>query len=219
LDAAEDLGVHGGREAASLGVLLAGVIDTEEASGRGGELGFGAVGERESGARGNYAALLQNIEVGVPGDFSEGQDGARLEDFQFAQEIAAAIREFGRKRFVGGRSTADRGGDVSVFQLEAVVAADGSGLIGKAGLVESGIEKIAGAVAGEDAAGAIAAVGGGGEAENQELRVGIAEAGDGFAPVGPIAKGAAFFLRDFFTVNDEARAFAAGDDFFVQDME
>ena len=213
------MGVHGGREAASLGVLLAGMIDAEEASGRGGELGFGAVGERESGARGDLAALLQDFKVGVPGDFSEGQDGARLEDFQFAQEIAAAIREFGRKRFVGGRSTADRGGDVGVFQLEAVVASDGSGLIGEAGFVEGVEKKIAGAVAGEDAAGAIAAVGSGGEPENEELRKRIAETGDGFAPVGPIAKGAAFFLRDFFTVNDEARAFAAGDDFFVQDME
>src|ERR1700675_1663928 len=74
LDAAEDLGVHGGREAASLGVLLAGVIDAEEAGGGGGELGFGAVGERESGARGDRAALLEDFEVGVPGDFSEGED-------------------------------------------------------------------------------------------------------------------------------------------------
>jgi len=219
LDAAEDLGIHRGREAASLCVLLAGMIDAEEAGGGGGELGFGPVGERESGARGNDAALLQDFEVGVPGDFSEGEDGARLEDFQFAEEIRAAICEFGRKRFVGGRSAADGGGDVGVFQLEAVVAADGSGLIGEARFVESCIEKIAGAISGEDSAGAIAAVGGGGESENEELRVRIAETGDGLAPVGPIEEGAAFFLRNFFAVNDEARAFAAGHDFLIENSE
>jgi len=109
------LGVHGGRKAASLGVLLAGMIDAEETGGGGGELRFGAMGEREGGARGNYAALLQDFEVGVPGDFSEGQNGPRMEDFQFAKEIVAAIRDFGGKRLVGGRSAADRGGDVGVF--------------------------------------------------------------------------------------------------------
>ena len=215
----EDLSVHGGSEAASLGVLLAGVIDAEEASGGGGDLGFGAMGEWESGARGNLAALLLDFEVGVPGDFSEGQDGARLEDFQFAEEIGAAIREFGGKRLVGGRGAADGGGDVGVFQLEAVVAADGRGLIGEAGFVEGGEEKISGAIASEDAAGAIAAVGGGGEPENQESRVRIAETGDGFAPVGPIAKGATFFLRNFFAVDDEARALAAGHDFLIENSE
>ena len=198
---------------------MAGMIDAEEASGRGGELGFGAVSEREGGARGNDAALFQDFEVSVPGDFSEGQDGARLEDFQFAEEIGAAIRKFGGKRLVGGRGAADSGSDVGVFQLEAVVAADGSGLIGEAGFVKGGIEKIAGAIASEDAAGAIAAVSGGGEPQNKELRVRIAESGDGFAPVGPIAKGAALFLGNFFAVDDETQAFAAGDYFFVQDMK
>jgi len=88
-------------------------------------------------------------------------------------------------------------------------------LIGEASFVKGGEEKITGAVAGEDAAGAIPTVGGGGEPENQELRVRITEAGDRFAPVDPIAKGAAFFLGDFFAVDDEARAFAAGDDFLI----
>jgi len=219
LDAAEDLGVHGGREAAGLGVLLAGVVDAEEEGRGGGELGLCAVGERVGGSRGDGAALLQDFEVGVPGDFSEGQDGARLEDFQFAEEIVAAIRDFGGERLVGGRGTANGGGDVGVFQFEAVVAADGSGLIGEAGFVEGCEEKIAGTVAGEDAAGAVAAVSGGGEPENEELRVRIAETGDGSAPISPIAEGAAFFLGDFFAVDNEARALATGDDFLIQDAE
>ena len=219
LDAAEDFGVHRGSEAAGLGVLLAGVIDAEKAGVARGEFGFCAVGERVGGARGDGAALLQDFEVSVPGDFSERQHGARLEDFQFAEEIVAAIREFGGERLIGGRSAADGGGDVGVFQLEAVVAANGSGLIGEARSVERGEEKIAGAVSSENAAGAVAAVGGGSEAENEELGMRVAETGDGLAPVGPIAKGSAFFLGDFFAVNDEARALAAGDDFFVQDTE
>src|ERR1700722_7830130 len=86
------------------------------------------------------------------------------------------------------------------------------GLVGEAGAVESGEEEIAGAVAGEAAAGAVGAVGGGGEADDPDAGGGVAEAGDGLGEVGPVSEGGAFGFGDFFAVGDEARAAVAGGD-------
>jgi hypothetical protein len=60
---------------------------------------------------------------------------------------------------------------------------------------------------------------GGGEAENQQLRVRVAEAGDGLAPVVPVAVGEALFGGDGFAILDQARAFAAPDDLAVELVE
>src|SRR5690348_17521829 len=80
-DPVEDLGVHGGSNAAGLRVLLAGVVDPEETRRSGGDFCFGAVGEFEKRAGSNDAALLKDVEVAVPSDFSQCEDRLRLEDF------------------------------------------------------------------------------------------------------------------------------------------
>ena len=85
--------------------------------------------------------------------------------------------------------------------------------------MERAVDPVAGTVAGEDAARAVAAVGGGGEADHVELGVGITEAGDGASPVGPIAVGGAFLARDLLTPLDQARARAAGGNLAVQRIE
>src|SRR5580658_7673979 len=92
-------------------------------------------------------------------------------------------------------------------------------LIGEAGAMKRFVEKIARAVAREHPAGAVGAMGGGGQAENQQLRVRVAEAGDGLAPVVPVAVGEALFGGDRFAIFDEARAFAARDDLAVEPIE
>src|SRR5690242_8058496 len=60
---------------------------------------------------------------------------------------------------------------------------------------------------------------GGSEAKNQELRLSIAESGNGLAPVFPFTIGAALFARDFLAVFHETRALAAGDNLFVQNAK
>ena len=60
---------------------------------------------------------------------------------------------------------------------------EGDGFAGEAELVEDGVHEVAGAVAGEGAAGAVGSVSSGGEAEDEDAGVGIAEARDGFGPV------------------------------------
>src|SRR5580658_3598498 len=92
-------------------------------------------------------------------------------------------------------------------------------LIGEAGAMKRFVEKIARAVAREHPAGAVGAMGGGGQAENQQLCVRVAEAGDGLAPVVPVAVGESLFGRDRFAIFNEARAFAAGDDLAIELIE
>jgi hypothetical protein len=105
-DAAEDFGVHGERDFAGLGILLAGVIDAEQSNIRGRNIRLRAVGERVSWSGRDQALVLENPQVNIPADSSQRQDGARLQDFQFALKIRAAIDEFLRQRFVVGRCAA-----------------------------------------------------------------------------------------------------------------
>ena len=93
------------------------------------------------------------------------------------------------------------------------------GLVGEAGVVECLVEEIAGAVAGEDAAGAVGAVGSGGESDDDEAGLGVAERGDGAAPVGFVAVGAALGLGDVLAVFAEAGALVAIDDFFLEVLQ
>src|SRR5207302_6857925 len=88
-----------------------------------------------------------------------------------------------RTRLVVGRSAAHDRGDVRVAQLEAVAASDRRGLVGVARPVESAVEPVARAVAREHAAGAVSAVGGGCQTNDEEGGAGIAEPGHGPSPV------------------------------------
>jgi hypothetical protein len=78
------------------------------------------------------------------------------------------------------------------------------------------VQEVAAAISGEHAPGAIRAVGCGGQADDQELSLRIAEAGDGAAPVRFVAVGAALGAGDFLAVANQARAFAALDNLSVE---
>jgi len=69
--------------------------------------------------------------------------------------------------------------DVTVAQREAVGTADRLWLAREAVPVQGGEQEVAGAVAGEDSAGPVPAVGGGGEAHQRAAGLGVAEAGTG----------------------------------------
>lgn len=158
---------------------------------------------------------------GVEGEFTEGDDDAEveLEELEFAGEEGAALLDFVQGGFVVGRGAVDGGGDVAVDELEAVVSRHGGGLVGEACAVEGAVEPVAATVSGEDAASSVAAVGSGGEADDEESGVGGAEAGDGFAPVGFGGESFDFVLGDLFAPLDEAGAGAAGDDFLEEEVQ
>ena len=88
-----------------------------------------------------------------------------------------------RARRVAGRRAADGGSDVDAAQREPVVARDARRLAGEPRAVERGVEEVARAIAGEHAPRAVRAVRAGREADDDEARAGIAEAGDRAAPV------------------------------------
>ncbi len=152
-------------------------------------------------------------EVAVKGDFTEGDDDANAgEQVDLAREVRGAVADFEGRGLVSRRCAADDGGNPGVAELEAVVAVRGVGLIGEAELVEDGVHEVAGAVAGEGAAGAVGAVRSGGEADDEDAGAGVAEAGDGTCPVGLVLVGAAPGDADSGTVLAEAGAELAGAD-------
>ena len=97
-------------------------------------------------------------------------------------------------------------------ELEAVVAGGGVRLVGEAELVEDGVHEVAGAVAGEGAAGAIGAVRSGGKADDEDAGAGVAEARDGPGPVGLVLVGATPGDADSGAVFAESGAELAGAD-------
>src|SRR5262249_9372553 len=199
------------------GVLLAWMIAAQQTIGTDGR--FGGVAEHRT-RLGDVAEVGEHTQGAVPGEPAEADDHEHAaQKRQLGFEIVEAGIAFFGKRLVGRRSAADAGGDVAVREAQAVAFVDRRRLIGEAGAVERGVEEVAGAVAGEDAAGAVAAVRRGRQADDQHARLGIAEAGDRLAPVVLSAERTALDARDLFTPRDQPRTTAATYDLLVQHAE
>jgi hypothetical protein len=121
-------------------------------------------------------------EVAVPGDLTQADD-----DLDPGQEgdFVGEVRRTGANLFggglVAGRSAVDDGADPDAAEAEAILKVCGVGLVGEAGVMKDRIEEVAGAVAGEDAAGTVAAVGSRSEAEGQDASPGSPKPGTGRA--------------------------------------
>ena len=217
--AGEDFGEHGDVEAAGVGVAEGGVVAAEEGDAVGEPI-FGGVAEGVGGAALDDARGEEVGEVAVPGDLAEADDDfyAR-EGVDFRGEVAGAVADLLRGGLVARRGAADDRGDAGVAEAEAVVAVGGIGLSGEAGFIEDGVHEVAGAVSGEGAAGAVGSVGSGGEAEDEDAGLFVAEAGDGFGPVLLVDVGAALDAADVFTVLAETGAGGAGGDGVVEVLE
>jgi hypothetical protein len=177
-----------------------------------GEGVFGGVGEEVGGLAGDDGLVVEEFEVGVEGNFAEGNDDLEFgEGGEFAVGVYGAVGEFGGKGLVVGRGTADGGGDPHIAKTETVVAIERGWLGGESEAVEDRVHEFGGGVSGERTTGAIAAVGSGGEAEDEDAGVGIAKAGNGARPVFAGKVGATLFAANALTVFDEAGATTAGD--------
>ena len=175
-----------------------------------------AVGERVLAAMAEARARFQaeGISEGVEGVGAQGDEDAEGgEEHQLAFEVRETVLSFQRQRFVVRRSAADGSRDVGAGKNQAIVAVEAMGLVGEAGAVEGSIKPVAGAVAGEDTAGAVAAVSGRSEADDQDAGGGVAEAWDWAAPVVPLAIRGALLAADGLAPFDQAGAFTAEDNF------
>src|SRR5205085_8177738 len=86
----------------------------------------------------------------------------------------------------------------------------GGGLVRESGLVEDGIHELARRVASEWTSSAVRAMSAGGQSHDEDSGIGIAEAGDGFSPVFPLAVGTTLLARDLLAIDDQARTTRAG---------
>jgi hypothetical protein len=152
-------------------------------------------------------------EEAVPGDLAEADDDADAgQCVNLGGEMDRAVANLLRRGLVSGRCAADYRCYPTVAKREAVVAGDGAGLIGKAEFMEDWVHEVAGAIAGEWSAGAVGAVGAGGEAEDEDAGAGVTKAGDRARPVFVILVSAATGLTDMGAVLAQPGAKLAGDD-------
>jgi hypothetical protein len=177
------------------------------------------VGENERRPGPDHAAIAQNAEIRVERDFAERDHHAQaLEQIELTLEILATVAEFIGRGFVGGRGAADGGGNICVREPHAVVARNAFRLRCEPGLEKRAIQKIAGAVAREHAAGAIASVRGGCESDDQQTGARVAKTRDRKAPVNPIAISASPDEGDLLAIFAKARATLTGDDFGLENF-
>src|SRR6185312_5279958 len=114
------------------------------------------VAKQDSALRFQLSASLQIIQVGIERDLPQDYHHFHVgERGKFAIEKCSAISNFFRQRFVLRRSAPDSRRNIGIDKLKPVFSAYGGWLGGKSGLVQNGIHKVAGAIAGKRAACAV----------------------------------------------------------------
>src|SRR5277367_1248846 len=212
----KDLNEHGASQLSSLGVLVGGMVRSQQGlSVR--HLVFGSVLKDVGFPARELAATLEVIEIGIKADLAQRDHNFYiLQSIHFAIEIRSAVCQFLRKRLVVWRSAAYCSRNVEIFQLQPVIAFGGVRLIGETGLMQDGEHKFPRRISGERTPSAIGAVRAGSEPEDENPRIGIAESGDGLSPVLAIAISAAFLASNPFAVFHQPRTAGASDDFGVE---
>ena len=155
----KDARKHRTIEAAGICVAEGGVVAAKEGDAVRQEV-FDGVAKGEGGAALDDSLFEEVGEIAVPCDLAEADDDADFgECGDFGCEVNAAVADLLRGWLIAGRGAADDRADPELAELEAILAVDGDGFAGKAELVEHGIHEVAGAIAGEGAAGAVGSVG------------------------------------------------------------
>lgn len=215
----KDASEHGAVETSCVGVAQRWMVRGEQMQAVGQKI-VSAMREAVLGFSCDDAGLEEKGEIAVEGDLSEADDDANArESLNLIGEMGAAVANLLGLGLVAGRGAADDGGDPGVAELEAVVAGDGARFSGEAELVEDRVHKVARAVAGEGAAGAVGSMGSGGKAEDEDEGAGVAKAGDRASPIGLVLVGAAPGFADAAAVVAQTGATLAGDDGTVNLLE
>src|SRR5688572_18373190 len=103
-------------------------------------------------ARAAVAQFAERPQGTIPGKGAEADDDPhRRQLLHLFEQVGPARVALDRRRLVRRRCTADTGADPAIFEQQSVAAVGRGRLIGEAGGMESSIEPVARAVAGEDA--------------------------------------------------------------------
>src|SRR5450755_2809476 len=114
------------------------------------------VSENEIGAAGDFPLIAKDGEIRIESQLAKRDHYPYIfQQLQFPLQVGAAVPDLFGKRLVVRRHTTHSSVDISVDQREAVVAGGAGGFGSKAGVVHHFVEEHAGAVAGEDSAGAV----------------------------------------------------------------
>ena len=181
-----------GRELARERVLLRRVVRGEEGEALA-EIVADAVAEGEAPSAAGRGHRPQRRQGCRPWRSSRGP--VRTEPRARARTPGAGSRDSGRvsSGWACWRAErSDEGRDVDVLEAQAVVARDGRGLVREARAMKRREQEVARAVSGEHAAGAVAAVGRGSEAHDEEARPRVTEARHRAAPVVLVAEALTF---------------------------
>src|SRR5260221_4027038 len=181
---------------------------------------FGAVAEIIFPLAGDQLSSHQVVEIGLESDSPQSNDDAQIfQSFKFAFQKGSAVGQFGGQRLVAGRRTAGGGGYIKIVKNKPVVRIGRRRLTSEPGFVQDRIHEVAGGVSGERAARAIGTVGAGSQSQSEDASTGIAEAGNGLAPVIAVAVSATLLAGNLLAIRDQTRTARAGDDLGIQHPE
>src|ERR1019366_8710903 len=163
------------------------------------------------------AVPLQVIEIGIEANLAQRNHNFDiLEDAQFAIEEGRAISEFRGQRLVAGRRAANGRGNVTVHQLQSVVAMLGIWLRCEANLVQNGIHEFSRRIPRKGTAGTVGAVGPRRQSQHQHAGLGIAEPRYWPRPIFAIAIGTAPLTANLLAIGYQTRTLGAVHNFFIQ---
>ncbi len=162
----------------------------------------------------------ESEEARLERERAQRDEDARLQpERDLPRQVLAAVLELRRERPVVRRRALDRGREKRAEELEPVSRPDRLGLIRETRGVERPEEEIAGLVSGEDPAGAVSAVRGRREADDEEPSAGVSERRQRAAPVALATKAARCALDRLLSPGDQSRATPAGNDLPLEPPE
>ncbi len=194
------------------GVLLAHVVAAEQLHGvaAGRDQGcLRGVAEPRLGGGHHPAKAACTGQRGVPADAAEGEYRAQAGggEGQVSVEPVPAGLPLCRGGLVGRGCAANRRDDAHAREGQAVAAGDAARLVRVARAMQGGVDPVAAAVAGEHPARAIGSVRGGGEPDDEDVRMRVTEAGARPAPVRLGGEGCPLsFTRHALPPSDQPRA-------------
>jgi len=163
---------------------------------------------------------FQVIQIGIEADPAECNDYLHfLQSRNFPVQKLGALGQLLRRGLVRRRRATHRSRDVQVFQLKPIIAICRVRLSRKPGFVQHRKHEFPRGVAREWPSRAVRTMGAWSEAEDEDSRLGIAEAGHRFPPVCALPVSPALLPRHLFPISNQPGTARAGSNFVVKNSK